>query len=213
MVDAVLFDYGLVLSGPADPVAWAQMKAIAGLPEEQFHAAYWAPRHDYDRGASTGAAYWQAVGDTAGIGLDQSQIAALLAADVTLWTRLNDPMVAWAARLQAAGTKTGILSNLGDALTEGVLATHPWLGGFGHRVFSHALGIAKPEVAIYRHAAAVMGLAPATVLFIDDREENCAGAVAAGMQIIRYSDHAAFLQEMKARGWGELWRAGKLQAR
>ena len=210
MVDAVLFDYGLVLSGPADPIAWAQMKEITGTSEELFNKAYWAPRHDYDRGVYTGQGYWQAVGEAAGIVLNQSQIAALLAADVTLWTQLNDPMVAWAARLQAAGTGTGILSNLGDALTEGVLAAHPWMGGFRHRVFSHALGIAKPERAIYRHAAEGLGVAPAKVLFVDDREDNCAGAVAAGMQVIRYGEHAAFVHEMEARGLGELWRSGEL---
>ena len=210
MLEAVLFDYGLVLSGPADPASWAHMQEITGTSEKQFHTAYWAPRHDYDRGAYTGAAYWRIVGDTAGVALKPSQIDALLAADVALWTQLNEPMVAWASRLQAAGTRTGVLSNLGDALTEGVLAVHPWLADFHHRVFSHTLGIAKPDVAIYRHAAEGLGVAPEAILFIDDREDNCAGALSAGMQVIRYDEHTAFLHAMEAQGLGNLWRTGKL---
>src|ERR1700712_2160903 len=32
-INAVLFDYGMVLSGPAHPPAWAHMQALTGLSE------------------------------------------------------------------------------------------------------------------------------------------------------------------------------------
>ena len=38
-VRAVLFDYGLVLSGPPDPAAWTQMKQIFGASQQDLHAA------------------------------------------------------------------------------------------------------------------------------------------------------------------------------
>ena len=50
MIEAVLFDYGMVLSGPADPVAWNVMLEQTGLEDAPFKEAYWAPRHAYDRG-------------------------------------------------------------------------------------------------------------------------------------------------------------------
>ena len=199
-VRAVLFDYGLVLSGPPDPSAWAMMKAILGTSEDALHAAYWAPRHDYDRGTLSGDAYWHRVAQSVGRTLSPEQHAALIEADNALWTQPNQPMIDWAARLQTAGVRTGILSNLGDAMETGILARCPWLADFGHRTFSHRLGIAKPEPAIYVHAAAGLQTSPQNVLFLDDREENIRAAHKAGMQAILYSSHEAFLQAMQAAG-------------
>ncbi len=209
MIEAVLFDYGLVLTGPADPVAWARMQEIAGVKEERFAAAYWSPRHAYDRGTHTGAEYWREVGRHAGVELDEGQVAALIAQDTALWTVVNQPMVDWALRLQSAGTKTGILSNLGDAMMDGVLGKMAWLDGFDHKVFSHTLKLAKPEAAIYAHAAARLGVASEQILFVDDRADNCAGGRAAGMQVIQYGAHAEFVAELQRKGWGELWREGR----
>ncbi len=211
-IQAVLFDYGMVLSGPADAAAWSRMLAITGLGDEQFRPAYWEPRHAYDRGTFTGAEYWRAAGRYAGVEFSDRQVQALLAEDTALWTQPNPPMIEWAARLQSAGTRTGILSNLGDEMTAGVLRRMPWLAGFYHRTFSHTLKLAKPEVEIYHHAAAGLGTAPGHILFVDDRADNCAGALAAGMQVIPYTGQPEFEQEMERRGWGGLWQTGRLDA-
>ena len=208
-VQAVLFDYGLVLTGPPDPQAWAEMQAITGLDEPSFDRAYWAERLAYDRGDLTGRAYWSGIGKAAGRTLPTSELDALIAADTRLWTVLNQPMIDWALRLQAAGTRTGILSNLGDEMTRGVLATHAWLDGFTHRLWSHTLGMAKPEPAIYRHAAESLAVEPAAILFVDDREDNIAGALRAGMQAIRYGKQTAFEQELSRRGFADLWQTGR----
>jgi putative hydrolase of the HAD superfamily len=205
-IQAVLFDYGVVLSGPPDPTAWARLLAITGLPDAQFRPAYWAPRDDYDRGAHSGESYWRAVGRHAGLELTDEQICQLIDADNALWTQVNQPMVDWALRLQAAGTPTGVLSNLGDAITDGVLARQPWLAGFDHLLWSHALKLAKPDPAIYRHAADGLGFPPENILFIDDRAENVAGGIAAGMQVILYTTQPALEAEMETRGFGALLR-------
>jgi len=211
-VKAVLFDYGVVLSGPPDPAAWARMRETTGLAEAEFRAAYWAPRHDYDRGFHTGAEYWRAAGRHAGLDLSPAQVTELLDADNALWTQVNQPMLDWALRLQAAGTPTGVLSNLGDAMTDGVLARQSWLRGFDHLVWSHALKLAKPDPEIYRLAAEGW-CAPEHILFIDDRDVNVSGAAAAGMQAIHYTTQIAFEEEMDRRGLGELWQSGRPPAK
>ena len=208
-IRAVLFDYGLVLTGPPHPAAWSRMKEITGLDEARLHPAYWAPRHDYDRGTHTGSAYWQTVGHHASLELTPTQIEALIAADTALWTVPNRPIIDWALRLQAAGTPTGILSNLGDSMTAGVLATFPWLSGFSYLLWSHTRGIAKPEPAIYAHAAAGLRTPPPNILFIDDREDNIAAAQAAGMQTIRYLSQPTFEAEIADRGLTSLWNQGR----
>jgi putative hydrolase of the HAD superfamily len=185
------------------------MRSTTGLDENRLHAAYWAFRHDYDRGALTGPAYWRAVAAHAGIALDEEQLTALLAADVDLWTTLNPPMVEWAGRLQRAGVRTGILSNIGDRIAEGVVARLPWLANFYCCIWSHALFMAKPEPAIYIKAAEALDASPASILFIDDRQENVAAAVAVGMIAIRYAGQADFEREMGARGFASLLDTGR----
>jgi putative hydrolase of the HAD superfamily len=207
-----LFDYGVVLSGPPDPSAWARMREVTGLAEAEFRAGYWAPRHDYDRGFHTGTEYWLAAGRYAGLELSAEQVAALIDADNALWTQVNQPMVDWALRLQAAGTPTGVLSNLGDEMTAGVLARQSWLAGFDHLVWSYRLRLAKPDPEIYRLAAEGFGYQPRQILFIDDREDNVAGGIAAGMQVIHYTTQSAFEAEMELRGWAGLFRTGRLPA-
>ena len=184
------------------------MREVTGLSEEDFSSAYWAPRRAYDRGTHTGAAYWLEVGKHAGLALGDAQVAALVEADTALWTQPNQPMIDWAQRLQAAGTKTGILSNLGDAMMIGVLESFPWLAHFDFLLWSHTLLLAKPEAEIYRHAAEGLDVSPAEILFVDDREDNIEGALTAGMQAIRYVDQHSFEAEMEARGFGKLWRLG-----
>ncbi len=197
-VQAVLFDYGLVLTGPPHPLAWQRMQSLLGAEERVFYPAYWGPRHDYDRGMLTGTQYWQAVAAVLGHSLPQATLAELIEADNELWTQPNQPMIEWAASLQAAGVRTGILSNLGDAMEDGVRERCPWLRGFHHLTFSHRLRIAKPDLGIYRHAAEGLGVLPPHVLFIDDREDNIEAAHAAGMQTIRYTGHEAFVDALRA---------------
>ena len=197
-IRAVLFDYGLVLSGPPDPAAREEMKQILGVDEERFRAIYWRHRDDYDRGTLNSVAYWERVAHDLHRPLDAKKLSALIAADSALWTKPNQAMIDWAAALQRAGIKTGILSNIGDAMEAGIVARFPWIADFTHRTFSHRLGIAKPDAAIYQHAAEGLGVPANEILFIDDREENIVAARAAGMHAIQYIDHADFQQRMQA---------------
>src|SRR5215469_16013148 len=206
LIRAVLFDYGMVLSGPPDPAAWQRMRSITHLSEEALHAAYWTYRHDYDRDTLNGLAYWSHVAAHAGTEFTSEQVAALIAADVDLWTQLNPPMLSWARSLQIAGVRTGILSNIGDAMKEGLLAKFDWFSAFDHCTWSYALKLAKPEAAIYASAAEGLRTPASDILFIDDRLENVEAARATGMQAIQYhyADHAAFEREMQTRGLGYL---------
>ena len=49
------------------------------------------------------------------------------------------------------------------------------------------VGLRKPEPAIYQRALDILGCPPERVLFIDDREENVAGSLAAGMKAIQFT--------------------------
>jgi len=207
-VQAVLFDYGKVLTNAEDPAAWAGMLTLTGLPEQRFQDAYWAYRHDYDRHTLSAFPYWRAVAAHAGTAFSDAQINRLIELDVDLWTNMNARMVAFAQRLQHAGIRTGILSNIGDAMARGIVARLPWLAGFYHCTWSYALGLAKPEPAIYLKTAEALDTAPAGILFVDDREENVAAAAALGFQTIRFTDYESFLRDLRNKGYADLAEIG-----
>jgi putative hydrolase of the HAD superfamily len=203
-VEAVLFDYGMVLSGPPDPAARLAMERLLGVDAASFHASYWRHRDAYDRGVLSGRTYWSKVAGDLHSAIDAGVVDALMEADTDLWTQPNLPMIQWAAALQRAGIKTGILSNIGDAMEAGIRGRFPWLADFTHFSFSHRLDMAKPDAAIYRHAAEGLACRPERILFIDDREENIVAARAVGMIGIQYSSHGAFLEEMRSLGLGAM---------
>ncbi len=62
------------------------------------------------------------------------------------------------------------------------------------------VGLRKPEPAMYRRALDILGSPPERVLFIDDREENVAGAAAAGIKAIRFTGAEALRAQLKELG-------------
>lgn len=194
LIRAVLFDFGLVLSGPPDPVAQRRMETILNTTDSRLRSAYWRHREDYDLGILTGPSFWRTVGSDLGHPLTPDELEQLLEADIDLWTQPNQPIIDWAVALQSTGTLTGILSNMGDAMEHGIAARFPWVANFSHRTYSHRLGIAKPDARIYRHAIAGLGVPAEEILFLDDRPENVEAARALRIHAIQYSSQKAFLR-------------------
>ena len=170
-ISAVLFDYGQVLSKGPNATAWGRLCGTIGGSPEAFYDAYWKSRHDYDRGTISGTVYWQRVAEASGHAkIHEEKLEELYEIDVELWADLNEPMVAWARNLQRQGFRTGILSNIGDRMEIGIRRRFDWISDFHHCTWSHRLMLAKPELAIYEHAANALDTPPNNILFIDDRE-------------------------------------------
>ena len=204
LISAVLFDYGLVLTGPPNTAAWERMCSELGLISDDLHREYWLRRCDYDRGAMTGEAYWREIAAATGTHmLPPDSLARLLEADLAMWTDINEPMLAWAQDLQDRGVRTGILSNLGDRLQAGLVLKFAWLDRFHHRTWSHALGIAKPDPDIFLYAARGLDTPPGNILFIDDRADNIAAARAVGMKAVQYIDWSSFENALHAAGYAD----------
>jgi putative hydrolase of the HAD superfamily len=198
IIQAVLFDYGLVLSGPPDPLAWRRLQTILKANDPELHDAYWRHRHNYDLGVLDGPTYWRTVAADLNRPLDGEQLSALIEADVDLWTQPNQPMIDWAQSLQTAGIRTAILSNMPEAVETGIVQRCPWLAHFAHHTFSHRLRIAKPDARIYRDTISALEVTPHETLFIDDRIENVDAARALGIHAIQYLSHDGFLLELES---------------
>jgi putative hydrolase of the HAD superfamily len=81
----------------------------------------------------------------------------------------------------------GLLSNAHDCLHQD-LEVHQLTGVFDQIVCSATVHLAKPDAAIYRHAAQVMGVPTTACFFTDDLEPNVAAAQAVGMRAQQFTD-------------------------
>lgn len=202
-LSAVIFDYGMVLSNPADPEAHHELIRVFGAPPEDFEREYWAFRHAYDEGQFDGRGYWQRCANGAGVTLTDRQIRQLIANDIRMWSTLNPTMVDWAVSVSRAGFKTGILSNIGFELAD-AYKQFDWVREFTHNTWSCELRLAKPDPAIYHHVIDALQVRPEEAIFLDDRQENILSAEAVGIQGILFRNAQQLQEDLHARGLAEI---------
>ena len=184
---AVVFDYGMVLTGTPDVEAHDAMVRITGLPAERFEQLYWVDRHAYDLGELSGVTFWEKFSRDAGLDLGPSELDEINRLDARMWTSQDPAMVAWQQRLKQRGLLTAILSNMGDTVLQNIEREFQWIANFDVLVWSYQLGIAKPDPAIYRHTLLQLGTSPEETLFLDDKVANIEAARALGIHAIRFT--------------------------
>jgi HAD superfamily hydrolase (TIGR01509 family) len=113
--------------------------------------------------------------------------------------RWIDGMDRLLAELAARGLPMFVLSNYPEyyRLIEDKLGLSCYVDW---RFVSCRTGLRKPDPRAYRSAAESLALAPAELLFIDDRETNCEGAREVGMDAVRFRDASQLRDELAARG-------------
>ncbi|TCC36427.1 HAD family hydrolase [Kribbella speibonae] len=192
-VDAVLFDYGGVLTNPVKHSisAWVATDGIEPASVARVLRAWLSrdapdgtPVHRLETGE-----------------LPVAEFEALLAAELTtvdgrpieprgVLSRLfagmhPDPaMFALAAELRDLGVRVGLLSNSwGNTYPRGRIDAL-----FDPILISGEIGLRKPLAPIYELAVGRLGLPAGRVLFIDDAEPNVLGARAAGLRALLHAD-------------------------
>jgi HAD superfamily hydrolase (TIGR01509 family) len=121
-----------------------------------------------------------------------------LMADFWRWYlgTLDGPLVAWFGALRGRGLKAGILSNSGPGARE---AERVW--GFEQLtddiVYSHEVGLAKPDPAIYELTRSRLGVRAEEIAFLDDVEVNVAAARAAGWRAVRHEETTRSIAELE----------------
>jgi putative hydrolase of the HAD superfamily len=211
VIRAVISDFGGVLTTPLTG-------AFRGLADElgidvatmgQAFAAFAEragahPVHELECGRMTEDAF--------AVGL-QTALSDVIGRDVqftafteTLWAGLlpNEPMIALMASLRADGYKMALLTNNVREWEPRWRAMAPIDDIFDVVVDSAFVGMRKPDPEIYELCMARLGVTATECLFVDDREDNCAGAEAVGMHAVRYRDVEQAVREIRAAlGGGE----------
>jgi len=180
--DAVVFDYGRVLSHAPTPAEVREFGALVGVSEPPFFQLYSETRDEYDCGRQDCQQHWQRFADAAGISLSTDHVQHVVEFETRMWLRVNPQALELAREIKAGGIRTAILSNMPHDLLGELRKSFAWLDEFEVQIWSCEHGVVKPDPAIYRLCLNALGCEPHRTLFFDDRPNNVEGARLAGMK-------------------------------
>lgn len=103
----------------------------------------------------------------------------------------------WLAR-RAEGYATAIISNSFVGAREREEEAYRFSELTDLIVYSHEVGILKPDPAIYELCLDRLGMRPRETVFVDDVEANCEAARALGMHAVLFRDTAQTIRDLDA---------------
>ncbi|WP_149180412.1 HAD family phosphatase [Streptomyces sp. TRM49041] len=132
------------------------------------------------------------------LGLDAPQVESLMA---DLWAEYlgtpNEELIAYVRGLQGI-CRLGILSNSFVGAREREAALYHFDDLVEQIVYSHEIGIGKPDLRAFEAACASLDVLPENCLFVDDVAVNVEAAQMAGMQGHLFEDNARTIGRIAA---------------
>jgi putative hydrolase of the HAD superfamily len=198
-IRAVVFDVGNVLELTEDDYvsALAGQAASLGLTAGEF-AELMA---EVSEGGDIGSVTLQQVhGKLAeALGINEAEVNEIME---TMWREYlgtaNTAMTEWARGLRPR-YKTGILSNSFVGAREREQAAYGYMDFIDDLVYSHEVGLLKPDPRIYRLSCERLGVAPREVVFIDNHQPFVDAARHVGMHAVHFTgDNGTAIAEMTA---------------
>lgn len=193
-ITAVVLDIGGVLEVVDDGVFPGPAEARLGLAAGSIAGGLAALPGDAMLGEVTEdevRAEWQRA-----LGLDDDQVDGLIE-DYWGWYvgTLDRPLLDWFTA-QRPDQLTAILSNSGPGARERE-RHHGFEDVTDDIVYSHEVGLAKPDPAAYELTVRRLGVEPHEVLFLDDVAVNVDAARRAGWHAVLHRDTATSIAEME----------------
>lgn len=203
-VSAVVLDIGGVLER-VDDDAWPQTWAArwageCGLDAAGLEAALarHEPLGDLLTGEATEADFRAAY--QRALGLDDDRLEAMMA---ELWDSycgvLDQPLHDHWLSLRDEGILLGILSNSMDGARREEGRRYGFPDHADVLVYSHEVGLAKPDPAVYALTTDLLGVPAGEVAFLDDSPANVAAAQHHGWQALHHVDTASSLAWLRSR--------------
>jgi len=195
-VAAAVFDIGGVLERVGAPDFMDAWRQRLGLDVADFEAAI--ATVDPDGSAATGGLDERQMrrryADALGLLPDQ---ADCFMADMWVWYcgDLDEPLVDYVRSLRPR-LKTGILSNSADGARREEERRYRFTDLVDDVVYSHEVGLAKPDPAIFELACRRLGVRPREVVFVDDLPNNIEAAARCGLQAVLHERTADTIATM-----------------
>jgi putative hydrolase of the HAD superfamily len=197
--DVILFDVGgVLLTNGWDHGERADTMGHFHLDRAAFEARHPAPYDAWERGAIPMKTYLDATVFYEPRDFSQEEFFAYMLGQSEV---LADSGLGILAELAASDNcMVGALNNEARETNEYRFEKFGLRKYFKVALSSCYLGLRKPDLAIYKRALDILGRPAGRVLFIDDREENVAGAAAAGMKVIRFQGADGLRPELVGLG-------------
>lgn len=196
----ILFDIGGVLE-IVDDDTWQQTfrrrwQERSGFPPDEYRARLLAADlPDISRNENIQTDYWAKIGRALEM---EPSVAEDMRAD--MWDEycgsLNVELMEYARGLPRK-VGVAILSNSVDGAREEEERRYSFSHLFAPIIYSHEIGVAKPEPAAYRSALQAMNAEPDQVFFIDDHSAAVEGAAAVGIRGTRHVDNASTIEKIE----------------
>lgn len=103
----------------------------------------------------------------------------------------------WRAR-RSEGYQTAIISNSFVGAREREEEAHRFSELTDLIVYSHEVGVMKPDPAIYELCLDRLGMRPQETVFVDNFEDNCVAARALGMSAVLFKDTGQAIRDLDA---------------
>ena len=120
------------------------------------------------------------------------------------WLDMATPVIAHSVRLMSALQTRGVpvfsLTNFGIETYDLAATRYPFLRQFDRDFISGHLRMIKPDAGIYCALEDTSGIAPAALLFTDDRADNIAAAQARGWQTHLFDGPQGWADRLVASG-------------
>lgn len=150
----------------------------------------------YRFGEISEAAFWKAAMQSWDLQITTHEIAPI-------WLRAYEPMpgtVALIDRLRAAGYQMLFLSDNVQERVDYLEHTYGFLHRFDDGVFSHRVGMRKPDPRIYELVLAKASVPASQCVYVDDKPQMLQSAEDLGMRVIAFSDPERLERELETLG-------------
>lgn len=186
MIRAIIFDcFGVLYVDPS--------KAFYEANVPNYHEIF-QQLHDIDRqidyGLISKTEHHEQVSELTGLSVD------FIAKNIHGTHIRNEELMASLASLRET-YKIGMLSNISPGDMDTFFTPDERRSFFDADVLSGEVGITKPHPYIFQIMAERLGVEPGECIMVDDLEDNCAGADAAGMKAVLYRTNTQTLADLK----------------
>jgi putative hydrolase of the HAD superfamily len=196
MITAVVLDIGGVLEWTPPTGHVERWEAALGLGPDELHRTMADVWHGGRLGTLTEAQVEAAFAER--LGLSPADLEAFMTG---FWDEYlgspNTELIDWFGGLRAR-CRTGILSNSFVGAREREQERYGFEDLTDVIVYSHEVGLAKPDPAVYALVCRRLGVAPEEAVFLDDKPAAVAGAEAIGMTGILFRDNAQAIATIEA---------------
>ncbi len=185
MVTALIFDcFGVLVSDALETIV-----TELGVSQPQQAAQIRALIIAANKGVIDADSARQAVADELGMSVSEYS-QAVRTGEVKNTALLND------IKDLKKRYKIGLLSNISAGGLAFRFSTQELREHFDVVIASSDIGVAKPDPRAYITVAEQLAESPEHCLMIDDREDYCQGAQAAGMHALRYQSYAQYKHDL-----------------